>query len=302
NDMEGIIGDDYSAGPCVSTASLTSSFFVFVREEGHTYDHMASREYMLPNDDSWTYAEEVFHFVLHGILGGKPLLGSVENFEGRVLDVGTGIGWWAIDMADGNPRADVIGIDLSPIQPVYVPVNCRFIIDDFTTSYNLVFACSDYYPNVIHCRNMAMAIYDWTRFIPWIKRELEPGGLAEFQELLWCPCIQDDGIIKPYTGPLAEFFQTLAQAFGAVGISLDAPRYLRTGLELSDFQDVSQQDFLIPLGKWSNDPKLKDMGALFYFFLLVAIEPLSSRVLRRGLNYSPSEAKQWAERFKKTLK
>ncbi|UPL00202.1 hypothetical protein LCI18_011136 [Fusarium solani-melongenae] len=308
NDMEGIIRDDCSVtdksfGPCVFTTSLTPSHFAFIKEEGHTYDHMASREYMLPNDDSWTSAEEVLHFVLHDMaLSRKPLLGSVANFEGRVLDVGTGIGWWAIDMADDCPRADVIGIDLSPIQPEYMPLNCRFLLDDLETSYDLAFACSDYYPDVIHCRNMVMAIYDWTRFIAWIKRELEPGGLVEFQELLWCPCIQDGGITKPYTGPLAEFFQTLAQAFSACGISLDAPRYLQTGLELSGFKDVSQQDFLIPLGKWSNDPKPKDMGAYFYYFLLVAIEPLSSRVLRRGLNYCPSEAKLWAERFKKTLK
>lgn len=107
DDMEGIIRDDYSAmdnsfGPCVSTTSLTSSFFAYVKEEGHTYNHMASREYMLPNDDSWTSAEEVLHCVLHGMaLGGKPLLGSVANVEGRVLDVGTGIGWWAIDSKFG---------------------------------------------------------------------------------------------------------------------------------------------------------------------------------------------------------
>jgi hypothetical protein len=105
--MEGIIRDDYSAmdhsfGPCVSTTSLTSSFFAYAKEEGHTYDHMASREYMLPNDDSWTSAEEVLHCVLHCMaLGGKPLLGSAANVEGRVLDVGTGIGWWAIDSKFG---------------------------------------------------------------------------------------------------------------------------------------------------------------------------------------------------------
>ena len=35
----------------------------------------------------------------------------------RVLDVGTGTGIWAIDFGDEHPEAEVIGVDLSPIQP-----------------------------------------------------------------------------------------------------------------------------------------------------------------------------------------
>jgi tRNA G46 methylase TrmB len=37
-----------------------------------------------------------------------------------VLDLGTGKGYWAIDMADEYPRADVVGIDIAPIQPELV--------------------------------------------------------------------------------------------------------------------------------------------------------------------------------------
>lgn len=34
-----------------------------------------------------------------------------------MLDLGTGTGIWAIDFADEYPSANVIGTDLSPIQP-----------------------------------------------------------------------------------------------------------------------------------------------------------------------------------------
>lgn len=48
----------------------------------------------------------------------------------RVLDMGTGTGIWAIDVADEFPNAEVVANDLSPIQPQNVPVNVRFEVDD----------------------------------------------------------------------------------------------------------------------------------------------------------------------------
>lgn len=47
---------------------------------------------------------------------GKPFFAPVENPQ-RILDVGTGTGIWALDVGDQYPSAQVVGIDLSPIQP-----------------------------------------------------------------------------------------------------------------------------------------------------------------------------------------
>lgn len=48
----------------------------------------------------------------------------------RVLDLGTGTGIWAIDVADLFENAEVLANDLSPIQPSNVPLNVRFEVDD----------------------------------------------------------------------------------------------------------------------------------------------------------------------------
>lgn len=34
-------------------------------------------------------------------------------------------GLWAVDFADDNPNVEVIGTDISPVQPQWVPPNLR---------------------------------------------------------------------------------------------------------------------------------------------------------------------------------
>jgi len=50
------------------------------------------------------------------VLDGKLHLAPLDAPQ-RILDIGTGTGIWAIDIADEYPMAEVIGTDLSPIQP-----------------------------------------------------------------------------------------------------------------------------------------------------------------------------------------
>lgn len=68
----------------------------------------------------------LFVLTLSGSLHLAPLTEGIQD----ALDIGTGTGIWAIEFATKYPSARVIGTDLSPIQPVYVPPNCSFEVDD----------------------------------------------------------------------------------------------------------------------------------------------------------------------------
>lgn len=46
-----------------------------------------------------------------------------------VLDVGCGTGMWCIDVADDVPNAEVLGFDLSPIQPDLYDRSSEFILN-----------------------------------------------------------------------------------------------------------------------------------------------------------------------------
>lgn len=61
---------------------------------------------------------DLTHHVITLLLGGELFLAPLDQPR-RVLDIGTGTGLWAIEMADRFPRALVVGTDLSPIQPTW---------------------------------------------------------------------------------------------------------------------------------------------------------------------------------------
>ncbi|KAF5706000.1 mRNA 3 end-processing YTH1 [Fusarium globosum] len=81
----------------------------------------------------------------------------------KVLDIGTGTGISAIDFADQYPNAEVIGRDLSPIQP------------DWTWS-------SDTF-DFIHMRYLIGAIADWGALFKEAFRCCKPGGFVESVEV-----------------------------------------------------------------------------------------------------------------------
>lgn len=82
----------------------------------------------MPTDQTEQARLDLHHEIMVGLLAG--LHKSPLKDPTHILDVGTGTGVWAIDVADKYPAAQVIGFDLSPIQPAWVPPNCRFIVDD----------------------------------------------------------------------------------------------------------------------------------------------------------------------------
>ncbi|KAF4420171.1 Secondary metabolism regulator laeA [Colletotrichum fructicola] len=93
-----------------STISLRASLRDFLRENGRTYHRYKEGKYHLPNDERENDRTDMVHamwlLTLNDRLGLAPPCNS-DPKVGRVLDVGTGTGIWAIDFAEEHPESEL---------------------------------------------------------------------------------------------------------------------------------------------------------------------------------------------------
>jgi hypothetical protein len=64
------------------------------------------------------------------------------------------------DFADEFPSAEVIGTDLSPIQPSFVAPNCKFEVDDACVEWTYAPDSFDF----VHVRALYGSVADWPAF------------------------------------------------------------------------------------------------------------------------------------------
>lgn len=113
-----------------SSTSLLSSVTKYEYENGRRYHAYQAGKYAFPNDEVELERMDIEHHNQMLQLDGALHLAPLETPR-EILDLGTGTGIWAMDMGDKYPSAQVIGTDLSPVQPEWTAPNVQFVVDDF---------------------------------------------------------------------------------------------------------------------------------------------------------------------------
>ncbi|KIN02708.1 hypothetical protein OIDMADRAFT_120239, partial [Oidiodendron maius Zn] len=256
-----------------STKSLRSSIYQFVEENGRTYHHYREGKYYLPNDEVYLQ-HHLFLLTLSGELHIAPI-DDIQRAVHTVLDIGTGTGLWAQEFAEMFPSSRVIGTDLSPIQPLYVPTNCCFQVDDVEEEWSFSHKF-DY----IHGR---MLLTCFKSHFPVIKSAFEflnPGGYLELQDCLYAfHCL--DNSIKGTT--LENWFNLVLKGTIALGKDWTRATEYKKYLEQVGFEDVVEKKFAWPVGTWARGKRMKTLGLWCRENLLAGLEGISLAILTRGL-------------------
>ncbi|KAF0316929.1 methyltransferase domain-containing protein [Colletotrichum asianum] len=249
-------------------ASLRSSILDYRRENGCTYHRMSDGKYAFPNDDREQERLDIVNHVWMLTLEGNFCL-CPKNNDGtarQVLDLGTGTGIWSIDFAEAHEKAEVLDVDLSPIQPEYVPPNCRFEIDDIEKewAWNTRF-------DFIFCRDMNGSF----------------SGYFEIQDSIWPP-VCDDGTFSEDSA-LYKWIRLLVEASDKLGRPIDQTAQRPMMMQAIGFEDIRTTRVVFPVSPWPKDDRLRELGKWNLYQLLPGLEALTLGLLTRALGWSKPE-------------
>ncbi|RPA71499.1 S-adenosyl-L-methionine-dependent methyltransferase [Ascobolus immersus RN42] len=294
------IGSDDSDGYSTSgsswdsdTTSLASSIFNYVYENGRRYANENRGTNLMPNDETELERLDLMHhcynLLFNGSLYKTKFPSNFFDQPRRVLDVGTGTGIWAVDFGDQHPTSTVIGIDVSPVQPSFVPPNVRFEIDDFespTWTYS-----DDQKFDFIHIRTLIGSVKDWPTFLKRVHDNLAPGGYVEVVESDISGAFSSDGTFEKSI--LKELTDLLDTACKKVGARMDVAPELHKLLKQAGFNKLEETKMQIPLGTWPKDERYKKLGLVFAECAKTGAEAYNLAALTRILHWDGKRAKDF---------
>ncbi|XPS73865.1 hypothetical protein M3J07_005988 [Ascochyta lentis] len=277
------------------TTSIPSTIWRHRYENGRRYHKFREGEYWGPNDEVQNDQLDIAHHMFLILLDNKLHLAPIQNPQ-RILDLGCGTGIWCMDMADEHPGAEIIGVDLSPIQPSFTPPNCKFEIDDVTSPWT--------YPenhfDLINIRSLYGSIASWPALYTQAFHHLQPGGYLHDVEM----SIQfksDDGTL-PADHILSQWSDIFHEASTRFGKSFYEVWNLSTYAKNAGFVDVVETVYKVPVNGWPADPRLKEIGRWNLLHCTQGAEGWGLFLLTKVMGWSVDEAHVFIAKFRNGLK
>lgn len=200
----------------------------------------------------------------------------------------------------------MLGVDLSPIQPEWVPPNLRFQVDDVEREWT--FRPSSY--DLIFGRMLRGSIHDWPRFFEQSFQTLDSEGWIEVQDICF-PVRCDDGTLKA-DSYLARWSKCMIKATKADGRSIEATKadgcsaegslLYKSKLEAAGFINVKEFVYMWPMNWWPAREHYKDLGKWCYYNIAGGLSGISMRLFTKNLGWEQAEVEAFLAEVRKDMK
>lgn len=205
------------------------------------------------------------------------------------------------DFADEFPSAEVIGTDVSPIQPSWVPTNCKFQIDDFE---NQPWTWSPGYFDFVHVGHLEGCISDLPGFYEQAFEVLKAGtGYIEITHWVFELKSQAKPDL-PESHPFRRWGKMQFEAFDKLGKTASQHRNggLVKLLEGAGFVDIVEKKYAFPVGGWPRETRLKEVGECYLEFMDSSMEGFSTFLLKEIMGWEYAEILVFMAEVRKAMK
>src|SRR5579859_1167573 len=202
---------------------------------------LTNATYVLPKDSEEINRLDFQHFMLRAAMQGNYIAPLEKNLR-SILDVGTGTGRWAQEMAYEFPDAYVVGCDLieqksdlnSP------PPNFQFMEIDILKGLPFAEAHFDF----VHQRLLFLAVpaAAWQQEINELVRVTRPGGWVELVETEL-----SGQNLGPACRQIGAWMIAISRLRGADPSQVPN---LAEHLRIAGLQNIATKPFVIPVGNW----------------------------------------------------
>ncbi|CRK36452.1 hypothetical protein BN1708_007051 [Verticillium longisporum] len=308
SDVDSALGD-FETWPS-STASLRSSIVRAREENGRIYHGYKDGKYVLPTDQYGQLSQghgslgnsltesEAFQYQLCQLTFDNRLSFAPICRPHRVLDVGCGVG-------EEHPESEVIGVDLSPVQPglcvhqralrgsdtdyISTPPNVHYEIDDLEEEWSFS-RNFDY----IHSMMMTGAFRDWPNFYRQAFENLNSGGWVECQDINF-PMKCDDDTIPPQSD-LGRWNELMMEAGTLSGFRLDLCDRAAEMMSAAGFVDIVRIPYKWPINQWPKDVRYKTLGEWTEANFVFGLESIMLALFTRFLGWKKEEVWEFIAR------
>ncbi|EGY13724.1 uncharacterized protein VDAG_00406 [Verticillium dahliae VdLs.17] len=188
-----------------------------------------------------------------------------------------------------HPESEVIGVDLSPVQPGFTPPNVHYEIDDLEEEWSFS-RNFDY----IHSMMMTGAFRDWPNFYRQAFENLNPGGWVECQDINF-PMKCDDDTIAPQSD-LGRWNELMMEAGTLSGFRLDLCDRAAEMMSAAGFVDIVRIPYKWPINQWPKDVRYKTLGEWTEANFVFGLESIMLALFTRFLGWKKEEVWEFIAR------